>query len=243
MLRIRKLFKEVRGIVVSNRQVALSLYRIDIRADTEVHIAGQFAMIGQYDSFGMNKPFSIFAQKDDILSFLVQKRGMATDRLTKMSLGSELRIISPLGNGFDHDNDAVLVAAGSAIAVFGDFIDKKNVTLFYGASTKDELIDIDADFYSTMDGSYGFKGNLVELFLSKKDIAKGRDIYIAGPTGFIKAFTTLIDASLADSCYASLETYMVCGVGACLGCTVDTINGYKRACIDGPVFPVRELLL
>ncbi len=233
--------KEVDGIIVSNRQAASSLYRIDIKAEVETHIAGQFAMIGFKDGcFGINKPFSIFSQKNSLLSFLIQKKGRMSSRLIGMNSG-KLRIISPLGNGFPHNNEAVIIAAGSAIAAFGDFIGKKNVTLFYGASTKNELIDIDADFYSTMDGSCGYKGNLVDLFLSKKDIVKGRDIYIAGPAAFMKAFINSID-EISSLCYASLETYMACGVGACLGCVVKTRGGYKRVCKVGPVFPVSELL-
>ena len=43
-------------------------------------------------------------------------------------------------------------------------------------------------------------------------------------------------------CYVSLERRMACGLGACLGCTVETVNGNKRACKDGPVFSSEELL-
>jgi dihydroorotate dehydrogenase electron transfer subunit len=39
----------------------------------------------------------------------------------------------------------------------------------------------------------------------------------------------------------SLEENMACGVGACLGCTVQTVKGQKRVCTDGPVFYASEL--
>jgi dihydroorotate dehydrogenase electron transfer subunit len=39
-------------------------------------------------------------------------------------------------------------------------------------------------------------------------------------------------------CFVSVEQIMACGVGACMGCVVKTIDppGYKRACKEGPGF-------
>ena len=39
----------------------------------------------------------------------------------------------------------------------------------------------------------------------------------------------------------SIERYFGCGVGFCYGCSVDTIKGLKRACINGPVFDARVI--
>lgn len=45
--------------------------------------------------------------------------------------------------------------------------------------------------------------------------------------------------------FLSLEEYMACGIGACAGCVVRTMeNGeekYRRVCVDGPVFPAEIL--
>jgi dihydroorotate dehydrogenase electron transfer subunit len=35
---------------------------------------------------------------------------------------------------------------------------------------------------------------------------------------------------------------MACGVGACLGCMVETKEGRKTSCVDGPVFSFSELV-
>jgi dihydroorotate dehydrogenase electron transfer subunit len=43
-------------------------------------------------------------------------------------------------------------------------------------------------------------------------------------------------------CYVSLERKMACGVGACMGCTVKTVNGNKSCCSDGPIFNADEVL-
>ena len=37
-------------------------------------------------------------------------------------------------------------------------------------------------------------------------------------------------------CELAVESPMACGFGACWGCVVATVDGYKRACVDGPVF-------
>ncbi len=40
----------------------------------------------------------------------------------------------------------------------------------------------------------------------------------------------------------SFEARMACGFGACMGCSIQTKNGYKRICKDGPVLEREELL-
>jgi dihydroorotate dehydrogenase electron transfer subunit len=47
-------------------------------------------------------------------------------------------------------------------------------------------------------------------------------------------------AQLAGSkgipCEVSLEHTMACGIGACLCCVVETTEGNKTTCVEGPVF-------
>ncbi|MEG2220120.1 MAG: dihydroorotate dehydrogenase electron transfer subunit, partial [Cetobacterium sp.] len=37
-------------------------------------------------------------------------------------------------------------------------------------------------------------------------------------------------------CEISLEEKMACGVKACVGCSIKTLDGMKKVCHDGPVF-------
>ncbi len=39
----------------------------------------------------------------------------------------------------------------------------------------------------------------------------------------------------------ALESPMACGYGACYGCVVATRDGYRRVCVDGPVFDAEVL--
>jgi dihydroorotate dehydrogenase electron transfer subunit len=48
--------------------------------------------------------------------------------------------------------------------------------------------------------------------------------------------------------YASLESNMACGVGACMGCVVSILDKehgtgiYKKVCEDGPVFDAETVI-
>lgn len=39
----------------------------------------------------------------------------------------------------------------------------------------------------------------------------------------------------------SVENYFGCGIGLCVGCSLETDEGPKRACIDGPVFNGKKI--
>jgi len=45
-----------------------------------------------------------------------------------------------------------------------------------------------------------------------------------------------------ERCQVSLEVRMGCGIGACYGCTINTREGLKRVCRDGPVFELGDIL-
>ena len=123
----------------------------------------------------------------------------------------------------------------------------KGIDLLYGAESKEELCvelldGIDVNLHlATMDGSAGFKGDVVELL--SKLISEGRieggTCYSCGPRGMIKAIER-VRGDFFDTHYTSLETVMACGVGACRGCIVPIRDSgrvvLKTVCSDGPVF-------
>jgi dihydroorotate dehydrogenase electron transfer subunit len=43
------------------------------------------------------------------------------------------------------------------------------------------------------------------------------------------------------SVQVSVERTMACGIGACLGCMVETKRGMKTSCVEGPVFDMEML--
>ena len=95
---------------------------------------------------------------------------------------------------------------------------------------------------STADGSVGVKGFVTDAIREMAGQA-GHDgwydyFYTCGPMVMMKA----VCAALEGPGEASLEERMGCGAGFCYGCSIETKNGPKRVCKDGPVFKKEELI-
>ena len=65
-------------------------------------------------------------------------------------------------------------------------------------------------------------------------------ILSCGPTPMMKAVASWAQ-SRGIGCQLSLEERMGCGYGTCVVCVVDTLEGRKKVCADGPVFTAEEL--
>ena len=61
--------------------------------------------------------------------------------------------------------------------------------------------------------------------------------YACGPQVMLKYL-----AMYSLNGYVSLEARMGCGFGACMGCSIQTTNGPKRVCKEGPVFDASEVI-
>jgi len=96
---------------------------------------------------------------------------------------------------------------------------------------------------TTDDGSNGAKG-LVTVPLKARLQTRPPDmIYACGPGAMLKAVAEM-SRYFQVRCQLSVETIMACGVGACLGCAVETrlpSAKYLHTCIDGPVFDANEV--
>ena len=70
----------------------------------------------------------------------------------------------------------------------------------------------------------------------------GACVFSAGPEGLLQAVAKL---ALEKNIQAqvSLERYMACGLGVCLGCMVKMKDGAMlRACREGPVFMADKIM-
>ena len=147
---------------------------------------------------------------------------------------------------------------GSANKFGGKNPETKTVVLI-GASTNSKILcekefkDSDCEVsVATEDGTRGFKGKVTVLFekkiLPKIDVsskksskAKSINVYACGP---ISMLTVLTKTCLIKKIplQVSLEEFMGCGIGACLGCAVETKSGFQRVCHDGPVFCAEDII-
>ena len=65
-------------------------------------------------------------------------------------------------------------------------------------------------------------------------------IFACGPRPMLGA-VAMEAKTYKISAQVSLDAYMACGTGACLGCAIETKEGYKLVCKDGPVFDAQEI--
>lgn len=64
-------------------------------------------------------------------------------------------------------------------------------------------------------------------------------IYACGPNPMLKV---LYEKAKDIPMEVSMEAHMACGIGACLGCTIEKSDGeFLRVCKDGPVFDSKEV--
>ena len=89
---------------------------------------------------------------------------------------------------------------------------------------------------TTDDGSVGLHG-MLPVALTEDVLRTGgyTEVYACGPTPML-AYIQKICQAAGVKCWLSMEAHMACGVGVCLGCVIDTTEGKKRCCKEGPVF-------
>ncbi|GAC1489177.1 MAG: dihydroorotate dehydrogenase electron transfer subunit [Solirubrobacteraceae bacterium] len=177
---------------------------------------------------------------DGELQFLLEDVGPGTRRLCAMQAGEELSLIGPLGNGFSAPaGAALLVGGGVGIAPLAILQDELGAPAMLGfrdaahAPAAGLLKDVRV---ATDDGSVGHHGYVTDLL----DVAPDSTIYACGPPAMLAGIAARCrDAGVTAQ--LALESPMACGFGACYGCVVETTSGYRRVCVDGPVFEAAQL--
>ena len=241
-----------RGIytIVENTNIAKDVSKMILEGDTKfISAPGQFINI-QIDGFYLRRPISVCDYDDKTITIIYKILGNGTDKLSTMKAGENLDILTGLGNGFNTNCDGdkpLLIGGGVGVPplyrLCKELIKngKKPIVVFGFASKEDafyedEFKNLGVDVYvATVDGSYGTKGFVTDVI---SNLSGYTYYYACGPMGMLKAIYvgTQVDGQL------SLEERMGCGFGACMGCSIQTKNGTKRVCKEGPVFKKEELL-
>lgn len=219
-------------------------------------IPGQFAQVrvdGAPSTY-LRRPISIHdvdAEQHEI-DLLVQQVGEGTRHLAQAAMGDIINIILPLGNGFTFPNagDRVLLVGGgigiAPLFYFAKVLNEKGMrpVLLLGGRSKTDLIRLEdyqrfgETLVTTEDGSLGEKGFVTQHSLWGQQ--RFDKIYVCGPKPMMKAVAKLA-AEQNAWCEVSLENLMACGLGACLCCVEDTVDGHVCVCKEGPVFNTRRL--
>ena len=220
---------------------------------------GQFinVKIDQETPYLLRRPFSISDISDDEVFILFNIVGKGTFSLSEKKVGDIIDVLGPLGNGFDYTgnfSNAVIIGGGIGIAPFPFLIKelarkKAKIDIFFGYKTKEDILDFDLKNVqiSTDDGSFGFIGNVNELFFSQnsKFSKEGTKIFGCGPNIMLKNLSELA-SKLGYTTEVSIESHMACGIGICQGCPVESRieeNRYYLVCKDGPCFNIKNIKL
>lgn len=235
--------------VEGNKQVSNNIYRLSAEFESEIK-PGQFFMLKTTDnSFLLPRPISINDVNGNIVSFLYRIEGQGTKKISSLSKNDELQLFGPLGNGFDLDKlkgKVAIIGGGIGIAplLYLCKLLGKKADVYLGYKDRENMYIID-EFKSfagrcvivTEDGSFGEKGFVTDYV----DYDEYNVVVTCGPEIMMKRIANICKDKKIK-CYVSLERRMACGIGACLGCTVKTKTGNKRACKEGPVFDSEELI-
>jgi dihydroorotate dehydrogenase electron transfer subunit len=215
----------------------------------------------------LRRPFSIhrrIRQEKEFsgIEILYKIVGKFTERLSLADQDDRIDLLGPLGRGFtisDHYRKIALVAGGIGVAplvfLYDSFVNSRisypESAVFIGGRTKADILcksvfspsNINL-FTTTEDGSEGEAGLVIAPLARWLKSNRPDIIYACGPMPMVKA--TIAIARLENiACEVSVETTMACGIGACLGCAIQTNQDLKRfrhVCVDGPVFNAEELI-
>jgi len=240
---------EKSGKVVENIKVKENIFLLKIESHEKISAeAGQFVMIktsrGSAKDPLLKRPFAVFDLEGRVFSVLFKVIGRGTYLLSTLKKGEVIEFSGPFGNSFPLPaKKAIFVSGGSGIAslnFLGKKIHKKTeIKLYYGIKNSHECVPLSflsfkpsEHLIATEDGSLGKKG-LVTDFIK---IENGT-YYLAGPAKMIREF----HGKFRVDAFASLEERMACGIGVCMGCGILTETGYKRVCVDGPVFNLSQI--
>lgn len=245
-------------VILENVLIAKETYKMSLKADTmdfEELAPGNFINI-KIDKGGaplLRRPISIFDAdaEQKVLKIIYKDLGYGTNLMTKLLPGEVLNILGPLGTGFPIQNrpdTALLVGGGvgipplyelgkrlrdqgtKVISVLG-FRDAQSMFCLEEFRTLGEV------YVSTEDGSFGVKGFVTEAITSHNPDFD--TIYACGPKVMLKSLDDAYKGKKEG--FLSFEERMACGIGACYACMIDTKDGLKRVCKDGPVFKLGEV--
>lgn len=245
------------NFTIEKKAVCGNVFRLTCKADEPLPQikAGQFAHI-KVPNKNLRRPICVYRNTADTVEFIVAAVGEGTAALTALDVGARFNAVIPLGNGFP------VVAGKKKVAVLGGGTgcaplikiaeDNKDleVTALLGFPTAADAKIYNDDFQKccksvkicTDDGSLGYHGFPTDLL---KETAPDV-LYVCGALGMVKTAKAYC-AEKGIAGFASLEQRMGCGVGACLVCSVeierDGQRKLLRACADGPVFALEEIVL
>jgi len=225
------------GMIVDNQKLEEGVYFLQISGNYEAS-PGQFYMLRSWDKNPLlSRPLSVFDLDKEKISFVY------AIQLSHLCPGAKVSLTGPLGNGWKTPSGRVaLVGGGVGIAaLYLAAKNYKNAEVYLGFTDTPYLVDAFASVtevhVASETGNGGYKGLVLDVFNPGGYTA----CYACGPEAMLATMHDFCQKS-GLALYVSLEARMACGVGACLGCMIETTHGLCRVCREGPVFKADEVI-
>lgn len=253
-------------LIKANKEIAKHIFELKLSGEfpKEDFAPGKFLHIKCSDSVHplLRRPMSICDISDDEkeMTVLYRKEGTGTQLLSEKTAGENLDMLAPLGTAYDlnieAEGKAYLVGGGIGVPplyyLAKELVSKGlSVKSFLGYASKEDSFYVD-EFSklgevetATVDGSLGHKGFVTDNLDLDFDF-----LYACGPSVMFKTLQEKIPAE--KKAYIGMEERMGCGIGACLACvcrpnpefeSANSGKNYLRACKEGPVFELHEILI
>jgi NAD(P)H-flavin reductase len=242
------------GVVLGRRELGAYVV-LGIGEDAAVAEPGQFYMLSAVEGWGGGgdeRPFlpravSALYARDGEVGFLLEDVGPGTHRLCALEAGESVYLVGPFGNGFTpppEGREAILVGGGVGIpplAMFQERWGGRALLGFRSARYAESACLFAEATIATDDGSLGHHGYVTDLVNDLTEERSAVSLYACGPPAMLASVGLLARRAEVPTQLA-LEAPMACGYGACFGCVVGTSGGYRRVCVDGPVFDAAVLV-
>ena len=233
--------------ITENERIAGDIWRMRLAGDTGAIAApGQFVNIALEGRF-LRRPISVCDWDGAGLTLIYKVLGAGTAEMTGFPAGKKLDLLTGLGNGFDPSEGGeapLLIGGGVGVPPLYGLAKRllalgKRPKAVLGFNTAEEVFYAE-EFralgcpvtLATADGSLGVRGFVTDALPEDYDY-----FFTCGPEAMLKA----VWRKTKTSGQLSFERRMGCGFGACMGCSCETLTGYKRICKEGPVLRKEEI--
>jgi dihydroorotate dehydrogenase electron transfer subunit len=231
---------EIVEIVEESASVRTLRFELDLDLDP---VPGQYLMVWVR---GVDEvPMSISYRN----GITVQKVGEATRAIFDLSVGDDLGIRGPLGNGFVLEGKRILLVGGGVgaapLALLGEAACERGmeITTLLGFRCSGDLLfrerfeRIGELVITTDDGSEGICGR-ASAGLSCLNPQEFDQIYLCGPEPMMADMIGKC-RGMETKIQASIDRYFKCGMGICGSCAIDPSG--IRVCVEGPVIRADRL--
>lgn len=245
------MYKQGTYRIKSNHRLTSTVWEMVLEGDTHyIRRAGQFVEVALPERY-LRRPISVCDFDDQSLTLVYKVVGGGTEQMSSLRRGAKLDLLTGLGNGFDtapSGPSPLIVGGGVGVPPLYNLAKRliaegKEVTAVLGFNSEEEIFyaerfdELGAKvFIATADGSCGVRGFVTDAI--GKLHSKQSYYYACGPMPMLTALCRSVDLDGQ----LSLEERMGCGFGVCMGCSIQTADGPKRVCTEGPVFDKKQLL-